>query len=211
MNNKYQDLMSNMTPEMMEMIQVLALQMANTNLANQSQVVAPKPKKPNQPITKKYLRDKYSDQTITVMNVTNGSVTYKSPKGGYPYVWSGYGDTDELSIEDLLIMPQKYLTAPWLMILDDSGEVVEGLGLQKYYQHIHLLDEIESIEEFDDEKMEELKQAVQVFAPTKSREFVNKIACRIQEKIDNGTLDSNRKIMQLEKILGKEFVQPNKL
>lgn len=198
-----------LTPEMIQALQVLLAQMnpqengvkeENKKATNKKTKVQPnKPEK----ITKKYLREKYKDHTITVTNVTNGSVTYVSKKGGFPYIWSGYGDTDEVSIDDLLVMPPKYLTTPWLLIIDEDNDIIEGLGLQEVYKHISILDEIEDIENMS---VEDLEQACKVFVSKQNRDFVHQAGARIQELITNGELVDYRKIQQFGKILGKDFI-----
>ena len=205
MSNKQKDLMAQFTPEMLEMMQMMAKQMASEMINEKHESVVKNTTGSNK-LSKKALRDKYKDETITLINVTSGSVTYKSPKGGYPYIWSGYGDSDEVSIDDLLAMPMKYLTSPWLMIADEYADIIETLGLGKYYKFMNILDDIDDIESFD---LEQLEEAVKVFS--NSREFVNKVSTRVQEKIDNGELKDIYKMMQLEKILGKTLLKPNKI
>lgn len=208
MTNKQSEPIFQFTPEMMEMMQMMARQMAHEMMSQQQEVKPTQEKKDKSVVklSKKYLREKYKNETITLVNVTSGSVTYKSPKGGYPYVWAGYGDTDEISIDDLLVMPTKYLTSPWLMIIDQEGDIVETLGLGKYYKFMNLLEEIEDIENVDFDALEE---AVKTFSH--SREFVNKVSTRVQEKIDNGELKDIYKMMKLEKILGKDLLKPTKI
>lgn len=205
MSKKQKDLMAQFTPEMLEMMQMMAKQMASEMINEKHESVVKNTTGSNK-LSKKALRDKYKDETITLINVTSGSVTYKSPKGGYPYIWSGYGDSDEVSIDDLLAMPMKYLTSPWLMIADDYTDIIETLGLGKYYKFMNILDDIDDIESFD---LEQLEEAVKVFS--NSREFVNKVSTRVQEKIDNGELKDIYKMMKLEKILGKTLLKPNKI
>lgn len=205
MSKKQKDLMAQFTPEMLEMMQMMAKQMASEMINEKHESVVKNTTGSNK-LSKKALRDKYKDETITLINVTSGSVTYKSPKGGYPYIWSGYGDSDEVSIDDLLAMPMKYLTSPWLMITDDYADIIETLGLGKYYKFMNILDDIDDIESFD---LEQLEEAVKVFS--NSREFVNKVSTRVQEKIDNGELKDIYKMMKLEKILGKTLLKPNKI
>lgn len=205
MSKKQKDLMAQFTPEMLEMMQMMAKQMASEMINEKHESVVKNTTGSNK-LSKKALRDKYKDETITLINVTSGSVTYKSPKGGYPYIWSGYGDSDEVSIDDLLAMPMKYLTSPWLMIADEYADIIETLGLGKYYKFMNILDDIDDIESFD---LEQLEEAVKVFS--NSREFVNKVSTRVQEKIDNGELKDIYKMMKLEKILGKTLLKPNKI
>ena len=175
-----------LTPELFEAFQMFLAQMG------QQPVVKEEDKKQSNKKTK-----------ITVTNVTNGSVTYVSKKGGFPYIWSGYGDVDEVSIDDLLTMPPKYLTTPWLLINDEEEDIIEGLGLTEIYKHISILDEIEDI---DSMTVEDLEEACKVFVSKQNRDFVHQASSRIQELISNGELVDYRKIQQFGKILGKEFI-----
>lgn len=195
-----------LSPEMIQALQVLLAQMnPQDGVKKEVQPQKVKEEKIAKPekVTKKYLREKYKDTTITVANATNGSVTYVSKKGGYPYIWSGYGDVDELTIDDLLVMPPKYLTTPWLLIVNEDEDIIEGLGLQEVYKHISILDEIDDIHNMD---VETLEKACKVFASKQNRDFLHQAASRIQELITNGDLVDYRKIQQFGKILGKEFI-----
>ena len=195
-----------LSSEMIKALQVLLTQMNPQDIAKEEvqnkKVKEAKVARPEK-VTKKYLREKYKDTTITVANATNGSVTYVSKKGGYPYIWSGYGDVDELTIDDLLVMPKKYLTTPWLLIVNEDDDIIEGLGLQEIYKHISILDEIDDIHNMD---VDTLEKACKVFASKQNRDFLHQAASRIQELITNGDLVDYRKIQQFGKILGKEFI-----
>ena len=193
-----------LTPELFEAFQMFLAQMGQQPVVKeedkkQSNKKTKKQTQKPEKITKKYLREKYKDTTITVTNVTNGSVTYVSKKGGFPYVWSGYGDVDEVSIDDLLTMPPKYLTTPWLLINDEEEDIIEGLGLTEIYKRISILDEIEDLDSMTVEDLEE-------FVSKQNRDFVHQASSRIQELISNGELVDYRKIQQFGKILGKEFI-----
>ena len=108
-----------------------------------------------------------------------------------------------MSIDDLLTMPPKYLTTPWLLINDEEEDIIEGLGLTEIYKHISILDEIEDI---DSMTVEDLEEACKVFVSKQNRDFVHQASSRIQELITNGELVDYRKIQQFGKILGKEFI-----
>ena len=207
-NKDEQKQIPQLTPELFEAFQMFLAQMGQQPVVKeedkkQSNKKTKKQTQKPEKITKKYLREKYKDTTITVTNVTNGSVTYVSKKGGFPYIWSGYGDVDEVSIDDLLTMPPKYLTTPWLLINDEEEDIIEGLGLTEIYKHISILDEIEDI---DNMTAEDLEEACKVFVSKQNRDFVHQASSRIQELISNGELVDYRKIQQFGKILGKEFI-----
>jgi len=202
MTKKTEKQMPQLTPEMFEAFQLFLEQMNQTENKKETTKTVKRPTTNSEKITKKYLRDKYKDRTITVTNATNGTVSYVSKKGGFPYVWSGYGDSDEVAIDDLLVMPPKYLTTPWLLIDTDEEEVIEGLGLTEVYKHIAILDKVDDI---DSLTVEELEEACNVFVKKQNREFVHHMATRIQEAILKGELVDYRKIQQFGKILDKDF------
>ena len=154
--------------------------------------------------TKAYLKEKYNNTTITLTNITDGTVGYQPTNSSYFYKLKEYGDTQELSIEELLGMPQVFLESPWLKIEDDE-EIIEALGLEKLYEYMEIFDDLEDIESLD---LDYLKEAIDVFTSKRNKDFIHQVATKVQLAIDNGDLVDYRKIQQLGKMLQKDFIMP---
>ena len=154
--------------------------------------------------TKAYLKEKYNNTTITLTNITEGTVGYQPTNSSYLYTWKEYGDTQELTIEELLGMPQVFLESPWLKIEDDE-EIIEALGLEKLYEYMEIFDDLEDIENLD---LDCLQEAIDVFTSKRNKDFIHQVATKVQLAIDNGDLVDYRKIQQLGKMLQKDFIMP---
>ena len=154
--------------------------------------------------TKAYLKEQYGNQTITLTNITNGTVGYQPTNSPYFYTWKEYGDTQELTIEELLGMPQVFLESPWLKIEDDE-EIIKALGLEKLYEYMGIFDDLEDIEDLD---LDYLQEAIEVFVNKQNRDFIHQVATKVQLAIDSGDLVDYRKIQQLGKMLQKDFIMP---
>lgn len=154
--------------------------------------------------TKSYLKEKYKGQTITLTNITNGSVTYTPNNSSYSYNWKEYGDTQEITIEELLGMPQIFLDSPWLKIEDDE-EIIEVLGLEKIYEIMDIFDDLEDINNLD---LDYLQEVIDILVTKRNRDFIHKVSEKVQIAIDNGDLVDYRKIQKIGKMLDKDFIMP---
>lgn len=154
--------------------------------------------------TKAYLKEKYKDKTITLTNITSGVIGFQPNNSSYMYMWNEYGDSQELTIEELLGMGQGFLDTPLLKIEDDE-EIIEALGLEKIYEYIDIFDDLEDMESLD---LDYLQEAINVYVTKQNREFIHVVANKVQLAIDNGDLIDYRKIQQLGKMLQKDFIMP---
>lgn len=84
------------------------------------------------------------DRTTEVMfmNNTNGNLFYKCPKTHATYDMYEYGDTDYITVEQLMIMnntSRKMLKELWILLLDvvsdgvTLDDVLKYLGIEKLY------------------------------------------------------------------------------
>lgn len=94
------------------------------------------------------------DTEVVFMNNTNGSLFYRCPKTHSVYDMQEYGNTDYITVEQLMIMnntSRKMLKELWILLVDTADEnveiddVIKYLGLDSLYS-----DEItpDSIEDF---------------------------------------------------------------
>lgn len=83
------------------------------------------------------------DTEVIFMNNTNGNLFYRCPKTHETYDMYEYGDTDYITVEQLLIMnntSRKMLKELWVLLVDVATEGVElddvlkYLGIDKLYK-----------------------------------------------------------------------------
>jgi hypothetical protein len=140
------------------------------------------------------------DEWVTLMNYTDGRVRFTSKRTGAELVFSEFGQTDEIQVQDLIAMKNahpRYLREPWLIVLDD--DVVDYLGLSEIYDNILDAYEMENFFSLPVGKMEE----VLTKAP---KGMVQTVVSMAIKKIENKQLDSISTIRLIEKISGIELV-----
>lgn len=140
------------------------------------------------------------DAWVTVMNYTDGRVEYSSKRTGAELVFSEFGQTDEIQVQDLITMKNahsRYLREPWLIVLDD--DVANFLGLGEIYENILDAEDVESFFNLSVDKMEEIL----LKSP---KGVVQTIVSMGIKKIESKELDSISTIRLIEKIAGIELV-----
>lgn len=76
-------------------------------------------------------------EQIPVMNITFGSLIYRSRKTGMETKWTEYGDIEYLEFQELITMKsgaRKFFEEPFILILDD--EAVRYFGMEKEYESV---------------------------------------------------------------------------
>lgn len=196
MNNEQFEL----TPELMQQFQQFMKMQQKQTIEPKEEVITQKsPKK----ITRKYLREKYANQTIELMNVTSGVVVYKTEKND-KFIWNKYGDINDLTIDDVLSMSDEFLKTPWLIVAEDDVDLIAGLGLKNNDKITTIMELAEDIETLD---MYEFDELCELLEKDKNSNFLDNIASRIQLQITKGNLINYIKIARLEKALNKVFTQ----
>ena len=155
-----------LTPEMMEMFKKF--------MESQQKVAEPKVQKN---MDEKFTKAKLygiKDEIVSVRNILDGKVIYVSPKTKIKYKWLEKGDIEYLSIEEVLAMDSKklYLRTP-LLIVDDE-RIIEGLGLEKLYKDIELVENIDELIELEEEEIERIIKGLSVGCKNNLRDEVNK-------------------------------------
>ena len=160
-------------------------------------------------ITKAQLRRKYKDTDVFLVSVVPGSCTYVG-RNGYTYSWSYMGDVQAVPVEDVLNMPEIWLTSPWVGIDEEDNDeqliddLVTCLHLESIYEHLYILTELESnINEVDVEKVKE------IVTKSKDSTLAKDISSIVQEKIKKGELTNFHTITDFEKILKCNFKKDN--
>ena len=138
---------------------------------------------------------------ITVRNGFNGMLVYKSSKTGERFVWNGFGDEQDMELQELRNAKNSkkaFFENNWFMISDP--EVIEYLGVERYYKNAL------SFENFDDLfslTPEAIKNKIALLSSGQKATVVY----RAKQLIADGTIDSIKVITALEESLGIELIE----
>ena len=208
--------------QMNAMMQMMAQQQAIINGMMQQQVaptqtIEEEPKETrvrktsgkSKGVTKAQLRRKYKDTDVFLVSMVPGSCSYVG-RNGYTYVWNYMGDVQAVPVEDVLNMPEIWLTSPWVGIDESDNEeeliddLVTCLHLESIYEHLYILTELDNdINGVDIEKVKE------IITKSKDSTLAKDIASIVQEKIKKGELTNFHNITDFEKILKCNFKKEN--
>lgn len=203
-----------MTPDMMTMFAQFAqfMQMQQGQVATQSVVEEKKSTRIKKPtstekgLTKQAVRRKWKNTEVYLTSVVTGTICYKSKNDTYE--WDYLGDTQPVTIEDIIAMPDSYLKTPLLEIseVDNEEEVLEDLisclGLESMYEHLYILGTLEN--DINNIDMENLKKVLDI-SKSNGHDLVSDVTAIIQSKIDKKELGNYHMIAEFEKVLGRSF------
>ena len=138
---------------------------------------------------------------VTVRNGFPGKLVYISKRTGERFVWSDFGDEQEIELLELKNAKnssKKFFINNWFMF--DEAWIPKYLGVGQYYRYAV------GIDDFDD---------LFVLTPAEIEERISKmskgqkrsVAYRARTLIADGGIDSNRVIKALEKALGVDLVE----
>ena len=138
------------------------------------------------------------DSSIPVTSLFCGKLTYISKKDGSTYEWNEFGETVDIEFRELKIMlsnQKRFFIDNWITM---DREVIEALKAERYYpKHIEFED-LANIAEKSDKEIEEILTGI-----SNSMKYV--IGHMIIQKVKTGEIDSRKKIVLLEKILGYDL------
>ena len=187
-----EEMLKNMTPEMMQQFMAFMQQQTQpVNVTENKSVEKPK-------INKSYL-SKIRDREVVVRSVSSGVVGWRSEKTKIFYSWMNYGDTEVLTVGDILEMENRsklFLHTPWLVVEDD--EVNEALGLIEKKEDVDVFDDFESFLELPIAEIKDSLSKVE-------KGYLGNVHSKVQQSIDDGILTDFRKIRELEKAMKTEF------
>ena len=138
---------------------------------------------------------------VTVRNGFNGKLVYKSKRTNEKFVWDGFGTEQDIELQELKSAKNSskdFFVNNWFMI--DDPEIIEYLGVQRYYAHSIKFDEFDDL--FNKEPKELAKLLREI--PEGQRKTV---AYRARQLIAEGKIDSIKVINTLEKNLGIELIE----
>lgn len=141
------------------------------------------------------------DSIVTVKNGFNGKLVYTSSKTGERFFWDGFGDEQDMELSELKnarSSGKKYFINNWWLF--DDPEVVDYLGMTKYYKFALNIDDFETLFDLPADK---LADRISVLSEGQKKS----VAYRAKQMIADGGIDSNRVIQTLEECLGIELVE----
>ena len=154
--------------------------------------------KNEKPIRKRKELDR--NMLVPVASFVVGTLIYKSDRTGAMYVFKEFGAEDEIELFELQAMRSaypKFLTAPWLIILDD--EVMEYLKLTDLYSKIVKPDQMDRFLKLRPDKMRSILEN----AP---KGFVDTVLAKVQILIKGNKFDSIERIRVIEDITGADLI-----
>lgn len=140
---------------------------------------------------------------INCTSLTNGELILIGKKSGNVYRWVNYGDTTPIEYQDLkaekLNRLSKYIYDP-LFIIDDEEllSTSEFANIAEFYNTVLSVDEIDNFFELDNISFRRTLEAL----PVGLRNTIKSIAVT---KIMDGSLDSIKKIKDIDEVLGTDL------
>lgn len=142
-------------------------------------------------------------QYIPVRNGFQGTLVYKSKKTGETFVWSGFGETQDMELQELKSAKSAskvFFQNNWFMFDEEYMWVVDYLGLGAFYRNALRLDQFD---ELFTKKPDEIKKIVGGLSNGQK----TSVDYRARQLISEGGIDSNRAITALEEALGVQLVE----
>lgn len=141
------------------------------------------------------------NMVVPVKNGFAGMLVYKSRKTGERFVWQAFGDEQDMELQELRAArnaSHAYFRNNWFLI--DDPEVLNYLGVEKYYSNALTYEEFDELPELSPEEIEERIANL----PDGQKRSV---AYRAKQLIAEGAIDSIRAINALEAALGTALIE----
>lgn len=138
---------------------------------------------------------------IPVKNGFQGILVYQSPKTTETFIWEHFGDEQDMELQELKNArnsARRFFENNWFLI--DDPEVLEYLGVERFYKYALSYDGFEELFHKTPEEIEEIVSKL----PEGQRKTV---AYRAKQMIADGEIDSIKLINALEKALSTELIE----
>lgn len=140
---------------------------------------------------------------IEVTNGFNGRLIYRNSRTGELFEWEKLGDKVDIQFIDLKnakSSAKRFFEENWFMFEDP--DVIEALGLKKYYENSISVEEIEGL--FDKAQLDVIEEIKQLPEGQKAT-----LRYKAREKVANKEIDSLKYIEALEKALDIKLINDN--
>lgn len=141
------------------------------------------------------------EQYVIVRNGFQGKLIYKSSRTGEKFVWSKFGDEQEMQLRELRNAKnsaKKFFINNWFMF--DEDWIVDYLGMRQFYKNAVSIDEFDNI---FSKPPEELKKMINEMTPGQKKS----VMYRAMELIAAQEIDSLKTISVLESALGVDLIE----
>ncbi len=150
--------------------------------------------------------------SVKVRSGFYGKLYFKNPRSGEPFAWSGAGDVQFMTVGDLKTMKAQcpgYFRNNWLIILGcadgeectaNAAEICKYLAIDHYYKDYIDPASFTSVCEWSEAEIAER-------VPMLAEGAKQNLTVALKGFIENGTLDSRRKIKAFEKALGCNLLE----
>lgn len=156
----------------------------------------------NEKFTKAMLNKVRGDEVIVTSCIDN--VVFISPKSNMKYRWAKTGDSEILTIDEILVMEsesERFLHTPWLRV--DDRRIIEAFNLEKIYYTIDTVNDIQKLLTLSENEIIRLFENI----PYSCRNsYKQNIYDRIYMEIKTQKLTDLRIIQSLEKALNIELL-----
>ena len=189
--------MSNMMQEMMQMMMAQQIQMQESRAEQKpvSEPVRMSKEEANKKITKaQLLTGEIANELVEVISVET-NVVYKSPKTGIVYRWLKPGDIEVMQMKEVITMDNssgRLLRTPWLKVTDDR--IIEALGLERVYEAIDLIENVEKLSNMNREELEEVFNKI-------PKKYLRTYRDLLYKKVKNREIKDRFLIQDLSEIL----------
>lgn len=161
-------------------------------------------KKETAPVVKEEKRQFAKDDLILCTNVFAGTTVMIGKRTGNKYVWEGFGDEQEVEYEDLksaaLNKRSDFIYSPSILIQDEDF-INEFPYLKEFYQNMIAPEDIVHLVETGTAK--DLEKALK----TLPRGLTDTIKGIVATMIQDGRLDSMKKIRIIDEVFGTELLK----
>lgn len=143
------------------------------------------------------------NQIIVVHSGFHGRLVYCSPRTTEKFVWSEFGDEQEMELRELRnakSSKKKYFENNWFMFDEEYEWVISYLGLTQYYKNALSLDNFDAL-------FKKTPGEIEKSIAKLSKGQKKSVGYRAKQLIADGEIDSNKAIAALEKSLGIELVE----
>lgn len=181
--------------------------MANTNKPAAKKPAKTPAKTSQEGVEKKTTATKKKEPKLTdkvcVTSCFYGSLTYINKHTGFTVEWDHFGDTAYMTVDELIAMrngQRAFFENQWVLLTGDNADaVIEFLQLEKYFDTITSVQDIDNLFSCSPE---ELPGVLSRF----NHSAKETIARRAKELVDSRQLSDINVIRVLEELLGFELI-----
>lgn len=142
-------------------------------------------------------------ETVPVRNGFQGALVYVSKRTGETYVWSHFGDEQEIELQELKnakSASRGFFERNWFMFDDEYSWVTDWLGVSGFYKNALKLDEFDEVFTMDPEEI--VKRVSGLSDGQKAS-----LTYRARKLLADGEIDSRRVVAALEDALGVQLLE----